>query len=120
MPPESRFILTVFDKAGLAVGWAALMGALLVGFKIAPSFGRMFADFGGPLPPLTQLCLKPWFWLLAALLPCVVVGDGILRNAGTRGRAARLGVAVFLVLALVPLFWVGMYGPIFALSAAIK
>jgi hypothetical protein len=115
-----RISFTVFDKVGLAVGWVALLGALFLGFKVAPTFGKMFADFGGQVPAFTQLCLRPWFWLLAALLPFLVVADGVVRNASMRGRATRLAIAVVVVLALIPVFLVGMYAPIFALASAIK
>jgi type II secretory pathway component PulF len=116
----SRFTITVFDKVGLAVGWVALLAAGLITVKVAPTFGKMFSDFGSRIPAFTQLCLRPWFWFGIALLPFGVVADGVLRNAGMRGRATRLAIAVFLLLLLAPIFWVGMYWPVFALSSAVQ
>jgi hypothetical protein len=111
---------TVFDAIGLAVSALGLVGGCLLGFVVVPAYAKVFADFGGPLPWLTALCLKPWFWVTAACVPPLVVMDGLVRRTGAGGRIARMCVAIGILAALFPVFWVGAYLPIFKVAAEIR
>jgi type II secretory pathway component PulF len=99
---------------------SGVLWSLAAGFSAAPIFAKMFAEFGQDLPAFTALSLKPWFQILLALIPLVIVADGILRRATRRGRAVRMCLAIFLSLALPGVFLVGMYLPIFTISGAVK
>ena len=83
-------------------------------------FKKMFADFGQQLPAFTELCLKPWFPVTLSLVPLLIIGDGIFRNASRRGRALRMGLGIFVTLALPGVFLAGMYLPIFSIASQIK
>jgi hypothetical protein len=112
--------VTAFEVVGFAFGALSLLWSAFAVIHLRPTFGKMFADFAGPLPGFTLLCLQPWFPILLGLAPWVVVGDSVMRGASTRGRAIRLGVTIFLTFALPGLFVVGIYLPIFSVAAAIE
>lgn len=108
------------DLFGFACSGVALLWTVAVELRLQATFGKMFTDFGGELPALTLLCLRPWFPLVLGLLPLGLVLDGLLRQVAPPGRVVRaVSAAVLAVLAPV-LFLVGVYLPIFSLAGAIR
>jgi hypothetical protein len=106
-----------FSFSGLGVLWSAIAAIVL-----QPAFSRMFVDFGSAdaIPPFTHLCLRPWFPLSLAVLPMLPVGVGVLSRATRPIRVALMSLAILLTLALPAVFLVGMYLPIFRITALIK
>src|SRR5262245_40592949 len=104
MALEGSTRLTAFDAVGLAVGAFGLLCAAAAVVKVAPIFDKMFADFGHDLPALTRLFLTPWFLFALGVLPLTVVAVGILRNVTRPMRAALMGIAILITLALPGIF----------------
>lgn len=112
-----------------ALDWIAVVGVgcgalfcFLFPFLIAPTFTKMFLDFGNAaeLPNITQLGMTTWFPLMLGLNPASVVFHA-LSGKHTLGRRRLLIVAAF-VLALIAcgICLVAMYAPIFALAGNIQ
>lgn len=119
-PPASTLTLTGFDVAGLGACVFAIVFALYAIFRAQPSFERSLSELGSALPAFTVLCLSPGFVIVVALLPIVVVSDGILRRVSLKGRAIRMVIAVVLAVLGPAMFALGMYLPIFAMAAAVE
>ncbi|MBS1149736.1 MAG: hypothetical protein H6Q89_1434 [Myxococcaceae bacterium] len=112
--------LTALDWiAVLGVGAGALF-CFQFPFFIAPHFEKMFADFGGELPDLTQLALTTWFPLMLGLNPASVAFHA-LSGKHTLARRRLLIVAAFaMAVAFSALCLVAMYAPIFELAGNLK
>ncbi len=114
--------LTALDW--IAVVLAGLLALSLVAFPLAvtPAFAAMFRDFGGPLPWLTRLVLRPWLAPALALAPAGLLALGLgPRAAASIGQRRALVVAAFVLgLGAVALCLLALYAPIFALAGAIK
>ncbi len=112
--------LTALDWIAVAGVGAGALFCFQFPFLIAPRFAKMFADFGGPLPDLTQLGMTIWFPLLLGLNPASVAIHA-LSGKHSLGKRRLLIVAAFLM-ALVAsgLCLAAMYMPIFALAGKIK
>lgn len=96
--------------AALGVPWA-----LLATFGVAPSFEAMFRDFGGPLPHLTALMLRPWGPLSLAFFS---LGAVLIVWRSAPGGALALAIGSLVIQPA--LFLVAMYLPIFAIAGAVK
>lgn len=105
---------------GLAFGACGLLWSATATVILAPTFAKMFSDFGGKLPAFTELCLTQWFPLTLGLVPLAVVGAGIFGAATRKLRAILMSVAIFLTLALPVGFLIAMYLPIFSIAGAVK
>ena len=113
--------LMVFDGVGLAFSVFALIWTAVAIFAVQPAFEKMLSDFGSELHAFTRLCLNRGFVLALGLVPLLLVAEGIFLNAGERGRAVRMAVAVFLTLMAPAIIMSGSYLPILQMtSAAIK
>lgn len=112
--------LMVFDGVGLAFSGFALIWTAAAIFAVQPTFERMLRDFGAELPAFTRLCLNRGFVLALGLVPLLLVAEGILLNAGERGRAVRMAVAVFLTLMAPAIIMSGIYLPILRTAAALN
>lgn len=88
--------------------------ALIATFFIAPSFVKMFADFGAELPALTRFVLAPWGPLSLAF----AVGAAAL--ATMRKPVASIVLAVVGVLFEIGVFFFAMYLPIFSLAGNVR
>jgi len=116
----ARSEFTVLDWLGFGVAALAEVFNVAFPFAIAPSFGKMFADFGSTLPALTQAAMSVWFPLALATIafvPFALSLDGSrpigVRRALVLGGAALGGGSAALLL-------IAMYAPIFRLAENIK
>ncbi|MFZ5444053.1 MAG: hypothetical protein ACOZQL_28875 [Myxococcota bacterium] len=107
------------DIVGIVVALVCLVEAI-VGVAVQPSYRRLFEDFSVQLPALTRFVLHPLSALLPALVPAIVVGEGIARRRSERGMVARVVVAIALMLIGPALFLIGSYLPIFTVAGAVK
>jgi hypothetical protein len=113
--------LTALD--GIAVLLTGLLTAILAAFPflVAPSFARMFRDFGGAaLPVLTRLVLSQWFPLTLAATTAVGPVLACIPKVPLRARRWALVAAFAFGCAAVGVCWTGLYQPIFALAGKIK
>ena len=101
--------------AGLGFGWSVIAVAL-----VQPAFLKLFADFGSELPFFTALWMKRWVPTVGAVLPLVILGEGIARRVDERGRVTRMAIALGLSLLLPLAMLAALYLPIFQLAGAIK
>lgn len=97
--------------SALGVGWA-----LLATFFVAPSFVKMFADFGAELPIVTRLFIGPWAPLALAVAAFVFV-VGTLRAPA---KWLPLVVAIVTTLLQPAIFLVAMYLPIFSIAGRVQ
>jgi hypothetical protein len=112
--------LTELDWLSAAIASLGTMFCCLFALYIGPRFQKLFADFGGELPALTQLALMPWFPLLLGLIPALMIA---LSLAGKTSLGVRRGLivgALFLSLSASGLCLYGIYSPIFAIAEFIK
>ena len=110
----------MFDIIGLAFGAFGPVWSVAGVLKVAPVSAKIYADFGGKLPVLTELCLSIWFPITLGLVPLAVVGLGIVGNAARWTRAILMGVVILLTFALPAIFLVGLYLPILDIAAAVR
>ena len=115
-----RARLVVFDFVGFGFAGASLTWSIFAVALFAPSFGAMFADFGGELPRATALFLTRWFPIALGLLPAAIVGAGVLGRLRPWLRGLGMSIAILLALAQPILFFAVMYLPIFALAEGIQ
>jgi hypothetical protein len=90
----------------------------LVPFVLAPQFAALLHGFGGPLPLITRLALRPWFAPLLAAPALALLVLAARRQPGRR-RALLAAALVSMALAAVTVAY-GLYGPIFELSGNIR
>ncbi len=90
----------------------------LVPFVLAPQFAALLHGFGGPLPLITRLALRPWFAPLLAAPALALLVLAARRQPGRR-RAPLAAALVSMALAAVTVAY-GLYGPIFELSGNIR
>jgi hypothetical protein len=112
--------MTALDWIGAVVASFGALFCFQFPFFSAPAFGKMFQDFGGALPAITQLGLTVWFPLLLGIVPASLLG---LALAGPFSLAARRGLIVGAFLLSIVVGGVclyAMYAPIWALAGAIK
>ena len=100
------------DTVGLSFAAVALGWSILLTLKLRPLFSSLLDDLGGQLSAVTQTFLKPWVPLVLGGLPVLIVGDGILRAAGTGSRKLRMDLAIFLTLCAPVVFFVAIYLPL--------
>lgn len=113
----ARNALGPVDVLGLAVAGLATIALWIVQLAVVPTFARMFDDFGGELPALTQAIVGASLAALVTTVVLCLVGLGIvlrLARGGALGSAA-IGLAGLIAIACVPLTIYGLYLPIFAI-----
>ena len=108
------------DLVSLVACAVGLVWSIAAALQVGPTFARMFADFGGPLPTLTTLFLLPWVPPAVAGLPLVATVAGLVANTGAQARVAAMTFAIVWALAMPGLFLLAMYQPIFSVAGAIK
>jgi type II secretory pathway component PulF len=108
----------------MAVALVALAAIVLAGFPftVAPSFARMYADFGGPLPAVTRVIMTPWAAPslgLVAAMPAVIA---VALSGSAPAHVRRGMVLASFLLAGVAIGAViyALYAPIFDLAGKIK
>lgn len=115
---KERVSFTILDWLGLVVAVMATLALLIFPVTFAPAFLSILADFGGNLPAITVLALRPWFPPLLAVLP------GLLLIFAWRGRGrSRRGLVVSAFVSSTVFFaflLVAIYQPIFDLAGAIQ
>lgn len=107
------------DIVGLVVAFVCLVEAV-VGVVVQPSYQRLFTDFAVELPWITRAMLHPLAALLPALVPAVLVGEGVARRRSERAMVVRVVIAIALMLVGPVVFLVATYLPIFTVSGQIK
>jgi len=118
-PVEPRARLGPPDFVLLAFSGAALLALVALGAVWLPSMSRMYADFGGALPPLTRLVLSR-VYLVGCALAIVAASAGGALVPARRPRLALLIVALTIAVLAVAAVVVGAYLPLFQLSAAVR
>jgi hypothetical protein len=112
-----------------ALDWLGLIAAALVVAAVGlylplivrPRFVAMFADFGGPLPLVTRLVVRPWFLPLVATVPAALLVVAVVRRASRPSVRRGLVVAAFALALVQGAFSVwALYAPIFALADAVR
>lgn len=107
------------DVIAFVLGVLLLLEAL--GVAIASrTFMTMFRDFGGTLPLVTRLFLTPVVPLGAALGAMAFAVEGALRRRSESAMLLRVIVEIVVAGLIVLGFVVGVYSPIFAISAAVS
>ena len=104
------------NVAALGVSSFGVVWALLASFFVAPSFLKMFADFGSELPTITKLFVGPWAPLALAIAAVVFVVGTMKVSA----KWAPLAVAIVTTLLQPAIFLLAMYLPIFSLAGRIQ
>jgi len=110
----------VLDGVGLAFGAFGLVWSTATILRVQPSYEKMLSDSDSEIAAFTRRCLTPAFELALGSGPLLVVAEGILRQAGERGRAIRMAVAVFLTLLAPGIIRSGLFLPIPRVSAGIR
>ena len=110
-----------------ALDWIAVLGVcagalfcFLFPFVIAPQFAKMFKDFGGELPDITQLGLTIWFPLMLGLNPASIVFHALSGKHTLFKRRMLIVAAFVMALAAIGVLLFAMYAPIFAIAGNIK
>ena len=112
--------LTTLDWVAVSGVAAGALFCFVFPFLVAPRFAKMFADFGGELPDLTQLSLTTWFPLMLGLNSASVAFHA-LSQKHTLARRRLLIAAAFVVALVASAICIGsMYLPIFALAGQIQ
>ncbi|MFO0722199.1 MAG: hypothetical protein U1E65_00365 [Myxococcota bacterium] len=111
--------LSAGDWIGAVVGGLVTFVLFVFPIAIGPTFERMFQDFGGTLPKVTELVLQIWFAPLLGVLPLGLLAFGLAQGPLRRRRLAL--VLAFLVGAteLGLVIW-AVYLPVFALAGRIE
>ena len=117
---SNRERLIVFDYVGLGFSGASLLWAIVAVVLFAPTFGAMFADFGGALPRVTMLFLTRWFPIALGLVPAAVVALGAFTGARRGLRGLCMSAAILIALGLPILFFAAMYLPILEIAEGIQ
>ena len=126
VPPDEQPVRPVSEWKLIGTVILMLLTAIayLAMYSIGPEFERLFAGFGADTPLLTEVVIATYtyygLFLLIGFIPCVL----LFRNrsvAGTDSERYFMLVAVGfgLSLALLALFVIAMYAPIFKLGAAV-
>jgi hypothetical protein len=112
LDPQLRKALRLALLGGSMVTARLLSEALFIVVLLTQSrFGKVFAEFGFPLPVLTKIVRSGLFlWLLGALLGLTIFLDWRLRNSDRREPCNT--VAVIVILALGALYVIGMFLPL--------
>jgi hypothetical protein len=107
--------ITALDWIAAALGWLLAGALILFALLYAPSFRKMFEDFGGDLPVLTRLVLTPW----PALVACAIATATLVGGVALR-RRALIVLGFFLALGGLGLCVAGVYLPIVEIAGAVK
>lgn len=111
---------SILDWIGIIYVVMHIIG-LFVFPKIALAFGEMYADFGGSLPNLTQIVIKPWFSIsLGIICLCIFSLQWLtpVRNSLKRRRAVIV-LSFLTATASSALCIIGLYQPVFRAAGAI-
>lgn len=105
---------TAGDWIGVVLAAAPVVSLIAFPFTIGPVYRRMYRDFGGALPPLTELVLSRWFtWVIVAPSAlCLFVALRAPLRLGFRRLwvvlalvAAAVATAVTLAGTSMPIYW---------------
>jgi hypothetical protein len=113
---------SILDWIGVVVAIVATLGLFAFPIGVAPTWKSMLADFGGTMPSITDLVLRPWFTPTLALVPTVLLVGTWRGRTFYRIRIRRgLIVAAFAwATAAVAFTMIAMYQPVFQMAGAIQ
>lgn len=120
--PSSSEALTAGDWVAVLVVGACAAFCVAFPFAIAPSFAKMFADFGSrELPALTQLGLTTWFPLMLGLNPASVAFYAVSTpKLSLARRRFFLVLACAMGLGAAAVCVVAVYLPVFEVARSIQ
>ena len=112
--------MTIIDRIGMVYIVSNILGLLLFP-NVANTFRGMFQDFGGELPVITLLVLKPWFSIMFAVSGAVVFSLQWHKKIKTNIKHRRTVViaAFIIVVTAAAVCVIGLYLPIFTMSQAL-
>jgi type II secretory pathway component PulF len=96
------------------------MFCCLFALYIGPRFQKIFADFGGELPALTQLAFRQWFPLVLGVIPALMIALALVAKTSLGIRRGLIVAAMFLSLSASGLCLYGIYGPILAARELVR
>ena len=97
----------------VAMSFSALcLVAAGVGLFLQPAYRRTFADFGGPLPGLTELMLHPATLVVAGLFPSLLLVESVLKRRSEARLVALCVIALIITFAATVAFLAAMYVPL--------
>lgn len=117
---EHANTFTVLDWIGIVYVVGSILG-LFVFPKIALIFNKMFMDFGGVLPTLTEVVLKPWFSIVLGLIClCIFSMQWLPAIKGNINRKRAVIILSFLAIsAALAICMIGLYLPIFKMAGSV-
>jgi hypothetical protein len=112
--------LTVLDWIGIVYVVVNII-ALFFFPKIAFSFEKMFEDFGGPLPALTIIVLKPWFSILLGIFCTGIFSLQWIKPIKISLKRRRTVIVLSIITASTAyaICIIGLYKPIFNIAGSI-
>ncbi len=111
---------TVFDWLAVGATGLAVLFCFQFPFLAAPAFAKMFKDFGGELPDLTQLALTVWFPLMLGLNPASIVFHALAQKHTLSRRRLLIAAALVMSLGFSGLLVLAMYLPVFETGQQIE
>jgi type II secretory pathway component PulF len=111
---------TVLDWIGVVYVVANII-ALFLFPRIAFTFEKMFEDFGGPLPAMTRIVLKPWFSILLGIFCTGIFSLQWVKpiKISLKLRRTVIVLSIFAASAAYALCIIGLYQPIFKMAGSI-
>lgn len=112
--------LTVLDWIGIIFVVANII-ALFLFPKIAYAFEKMFEDFGGPLPAMTIIVLKPWFSILLGIFCTGIFSLQWIKpiKISLKLRRTVIVLSIFAASTAYAVCIIGLYLPIFKFAGSI-
>ncbi|HEY0881796.1 MAG TPA: hypothetical protein VGD87_09705 [Archangium sp.] len=115
MEPKMRGI----DILALFFATVGLIEAVVC-LVLQPGYRQLFTEFATALPPLTVLMLQPATLVVWGLVPLLVVSEGVWRRRSERTLIALTVMAIVCAIALVVVFGVAMYLPLWSVADAVR
>ncbi len=121
MALASRDELTALDWIAVVITALLLLAVGATPVSVSATFLELFESFGEveELPALTRLALSPWYGLLAPLPALILLIWGVAGRGGLPGRRASIVASFCLGLAILAVYLLGAYSPIFEVADAV-
>ena len=87
---------------------------------LQPGYRQLFTEFATALPPVTVLMLQPATLVVMGLVPLAVVSEGVWRRRSERTLIGLTVMAIVCAIALVVVFGVAMYLPLWSIADAVR
>lgn len=87
---------------------------------LQPGYRALFTEFASALPPLTVLMLRPGTLVALGLVPLAVVSESVWRRRSERTLIGLTVMAIVTAIALVVLFALAMYLPLFSIADEVR